>query len=90
MLLIIEYLDRASIFSRQSNFCHAHFMGNLPNLRFSGLTLHWRADQTLGQRSFYFGQRYDEGVRKLIPLAVRMHHGCKKPYGQAACHLFGC
>ena len=47
-------------------------MGNLPHLRFSGLTLHWRADQSLGQSSFYFGQRYAEGGRTLIPLAVRM------------------
>lgn len=59
---------------------HAHFMGNLPNLRFSGLTLHWRADQALGQSSFYFGQRYDEAGRKLIPLAVRMHHSCTDPF----------
>jgi chloramphenicol O-acetyltransferase len=61
-------------------FCLAHFMGNLPNLRFSGLTLHWRADQMIGQSSFYFGQRYDEGGRKLIPLAVRMHHSCTDPF----------
>ena len=61
-------------------FCHAHFMGNLPNLRFSGLTLHWRQDQMLGQSSFYFGQRYDAGLRKIIPLAVRMHHACTDPF----------
>ena len=61
-------------------FCHAHFMGNLPNLRFSGLTLHWRADQMIGQSSFYFGQRYQEGGRKLIPLAVKMHHSCTDPF----------
>ena len=61
-------------------FCLAHFMGNLPNLRFSGLTLHWRSDQSLGQSSFYFGQRYAEGERTLIPLAVRMHHSCTDPF----------
>ena len=61
-------------------FSLAHFMGNLPNLRFSGLTLHWRADQMIGQSSFYFGQRYDQGGRKLIPLAVRMHHSCTDPF----------
>lgn len=59
---------------------HAHFMGNLPHLRFSGLSLHWRADQALGQSSFYFGQRYAEGARTLIPLAVRMHHSCTDPW----------
>ena len=61
-------------------YCLAHFMGNLPHLRFSGLTLHWRADQALGQSSFYFGQRYEEGGRMLIPLAVRMHHSCTDPF----------
>ncbi len=61
-------------------YCLAHFMGNLPHLRFSGLTLHWRADQSLGQSSFYFGQRYTEGGRTLIPLAVRMHHSCTDPF----------
>lgn len=59
---------------------HAHFMSNLPHLRFSGLSLHWRADQAVGQSSFYFGQRYAEGERTLIPLAVRMHHSCTDPF----------
>lgn len=62
--------------STSTAFCFAHFMGNLPNLRFSGLTLHWRADQMIGQSSFYFGQRYHDGTRTMIPLAVKMHHGC--------------
>ena len=66
--------------SASSAFCHAHLMGNLPDLRFSGLTLHWRADQMIGQSSFYFGQRYDQGDRTLIPLAVRMHHSCTDPF----------
>lgn len=61
-------------------FLFAHFMGNLPNLRFSALTLHWRADQSLGQSSFYFGQRYEDGSRTMIPLAVRMHHSCTDPF----------
>jgi chloramphenicol O-acetyltransferase type A len=61
-------------------FNYAHFMGNLPNLRFTGLTLHWRQDQMIGQSSFYFGQRYDEGAAKLIPLAVKMHHSCTDPF----------
>lgn len=66
--------------SASSAFCHAHLMGNLPDLRFSGLTLHWRADQMIGQSSFYFGQRYEQGGRTLIPLAVRMHHSCTDPF----------
>jgi chloramphenicol O-acetyltransferase type A len=31
-----------------SVFHLAHFMGNIPYLRFSGLTLHWRAEQMIG------------------------------------------
>ena len=34
----------------------------------------------IGQSSFYFGQRYDEGGRKLMPLAVKMHHSCTNPF----------
>lgn len=60
--------------------CYAHFMGNLSNLRFTGMTLHWRPDQMIGQSSFYFGQRYDDAERKLIPLTVRMHHSCTDPF----------
>lgn len=75
----------------ESAFGIAHFMGNLPQLRFSGLTLHWRADQSTGQSSFYVGQRYEEGEegkegkggkggkRMLMPLAVRLHHSCTDP-----------
>ncbi|WP_040566015.1 CatA-like O-acetyltransferase [Magnetospirillum molischianum] len=57
-------------------FVYAHFMGNLPNLRFTGLTLHWRPDQMVGQSFFYFGQRYTDGDRMLIPMSVRLHHSC--------------
>ncbi|MBS1187740.1 MAG: hypothetical protein H6R04_1758 [Burkholderiaceae bacterium] len=60
--------------------CYAHFMGNLPNLRFTALSPHWRPDQMIGQSSFYFGQRYDDQERKLIPLAIRMHHSCTDPF----------
>lgn len=60
-------------------FRYAQFMGNLPYLRFSGLTLHWRPDQMLGQSYFYFGQRYQEGDRLMIPLAAKLHHACTDP-----------
>lgn len=58
---------------------YAHFVGNLPYLRFTGLTLHWRPDQMIGQSQFYFGQRYQEGSRLLIPFAAKLHHGCTDP-----------
>jgi len=61
-------------------FRYAHFIGNLPNLRFTGLTLHWRPEQMVGQSFFYFGQRYTEGGRMLIPLSVRLHHSCTDPF----------
>ena len=60
-------------------FRHAQFVGNLPYLRFSGLTLHWRPDQMVGQSYFYFGQRYQQGDRLLIPLAAKLHHACTDP-----------
>lgn len=58
----------------------AHFIGNLSNLRFTGLTLHWRPAQMVGQSFFYFGQRYADGGRMLIPLSVRLHHSCTDPF----------
>jgi len=61
-------------------FSLAHFVGNLPNLRFTGLTLHWRPTQMVGQSFFYFGQRYQDGGRMLVPLAARLHHACTDPY----------
>ena len=57
-------------------FDYAHFIGNLPNLRFTGMTLHWRSDQMHGQSFFYFGQRYQNGERILMPLSVKLHHAC--------------
>lgn len=61
-------------------FTLAHFVGNLPNLRFTGLTLHWRPDQMVGQSFFYFGQRYQRDGRMMIPLAARLHHACTDPF----------
>ncbi len=61
-------------------FSYAHFMGHLPQLRFTGMTLHWRQDQMIGQSCFYFGQRYEAAGQLLMPLAVRMHHSCSDPF----------
>lgn len=60
-------------------FRYAQLIGNLPYLRFSALTLHWRPDQMVGQSYFYFGQRYREDNRLLIPLAAKLHHACTDP-----------
>lgn len=60
-------------------FRYAQLIGNLPYLRFSALTLHWRPDQMVGQSYFYFGQRYQQDDRLLIPLAAKLHHACTDP-----------
>lgn len=60
-------------------FRYAQFIGNLPYLRFSALTLHWRPDQMVGQSYFYFGQRYQQKDRLMIPLAAKLHHACTDP-----------
>ena len=60
-------------------FRYAQFIGNLPYLRFSALTLHWRPDQMVGQSYFYFGQRYPQQDRLMIPLAAKLHHACTDP-----------
>lgn len=62
-----------------SEIQYAHFMGNLPYLRFTGLTLHWRPDQMIGQSYFYVGERYSQAEHLLIPLAVKLHHACTDP-----------
>lgn len=62
------------------DFCLAHSFANLPNLQFTGLTLHWRSNQMLGQAFFYFGRRYEKENRLLIPLATKLHHSCADPF----------
>lgn len=57
----------------------AHFVGNLPYLQFTGLTLHWRQAQMIGQSFFYFGKRYWQEGRLLLPMAAKLHHGCADP-----------
>jgi chloramphenicol O-acetyltransferase type A len=55
-------------------------VGNLPNLQFTGLTLHWRNSEIIGQPSFYFGKRYENNQQLFIPLAVKLHHACTDPF----------
>ncbi len=58
------------------SFCLSHFLGNLPNLQFTGLTLHWVRDGMVGQPFFYFGKRYELRNSLFIPFAAKLHHGC--------------
>jgi len=61
-------------------FYLGHFFGNLPNLPFSGLTLHYRRESIAGQSLFYFGKRYRLEGRLHIPLAAKLHHACTDPH----------
>ncbi len=63
-----------------SNFCLSHCLDNLPNLQFTGLTLHWVKEGMVGQPMFYFGKRYEKGTSLLIPSAAKLHHGCADPF----------
>ena len=58
----------------------ACFIGNLPNLQFTALNLHWRKATIQGQPSFYFGKRYQQGERLFIPFAAKLHHACTDPF----------
>ncbi|BAQ66809.1 CatA-like O-acetyltransferase [Geminocystis sp. NIES-3709] len=62
------------------NYLLSCFIGNLPNLRFTGLTLHWQKNFIEGQPLFYFGQRYWENDKLYIPLAVKLHHSITDPF----------
>ncbi len=61
-------------------YCLSHLLGNLPNLQFTGLTLHWVREGMVGQPMFYFGKRYEKGTSLLIPFAAKLHHGCADPF----------
>ncbi|HEY9692502.1 MAG TPA: CatA-like O-acetyltransferase [Oculatellaceae cyanobacterium] len=58
----------------------AYCIGNLPNLQFSALTLHWHLNAMIGQPFFYFGKRYFLENRFLIPFAAKLHHACADPF----------
>ena len=54
--------------------------GNLPNLQFTGFTLHWQHGEITGQPIFYFGKRYWQSDRLFIPFVARLHHACADPF----------
>jgi chloramphenicol O-acetyltransferase type A len=63
-----------------SRYYHlAHLIGNLPTLQFSALTLHWR-EGIAGHTAFYFGKRYWNGERLMLPFAAKLHHACTDPF----------
>ena len=62
-----------------SVFGLAQFIGNLPNLHFTSLTLHQPA--SFCQHYFYFGARKrDAQGSTMMPLAAKLHHSSCDPY----------
>jgi chloramphenicol O-acetyltransferase type A len=65
---------------KSEDFLLSCFLGNLPNLQFTGLTLHWRHSEIVGQPYFYFGERYWQNDRLFIPFAAKLNHACNDPF----------
>lgn len=55
------------------------FVGNLPNLQFTGFTLHKSAVEN-GRPYFYFGKRYQQGNETMIPLLINFDHSNLDPF----------
>ena len=58
---------------------NAWFIGNLPNLQFTGFQLHTSAIKN-GRPFFYFGKRYLQGGKQMIPLLIAFDHSNLDPY----------
>jgi chloramphenicol O-acetyltransferase type A len=58
----------------------AYFIGNLPNLQFTGLTLSWGKPEIVGHTRFYFGKRYWQNNQLFIPFAAKLHHANTDPF----------
>jgi chloramphenicol O-acetyltransferase type A len=65
---------------REVIFQLSQFIGNLPNLNFSGLKLH--SGRNITNAFFYFGKRtYLEPFQRWnLPLAIKFHHSNADPY----------
>ena len=60
-------------------FGFSHFIGNLPHLYFTGLSLHYPT--SFCQPFFYLGQRRCDGQGvTTMPLAAKLHHASADPY----------
>lgn len=51
----------------------SHFIGNLPNLQFTGMQMHSSVIDS-GRPLFYFGKRYREGASWKVPLSITFDH----------------
>ncbi|BDD01682.1 CatA-like O-acetyltransferase [Persicobacter psychrovividus] len=57
----------------------ALFIGNLPNLQFTGFTLHTPTKKS-GRPYFYFGKRYESEGKKWIPMLLTFDHSNLDPF----------
>lgn len=55
------------------------FIGNLPNLQFTGFQLHSSAVKN-GRPYFYFGKRYTQNEQLMIPLLITFDHANLDPF----------
>lgn len=55
-------------------------VGNLPNLPFTGFSLHSHGGDAAGRCVFYVGQRSERDGVTTMPLAVQLHHATADPY----------
>ncbi len=60
-------------------FVYSLFIGNLPNLQVTGLTLHIN-DRFSAQPYFYFGKRYRLEKKLFVSLSIKFHHSTVDPY----------
>jgi len=60
-------------------FVYTLFIGNLPNLQVTGLTLHTN-NRYCAQPYFYFGKRYQHESRLFVSLSIKFHHSTVDPY----------
>ncbi|OHX64715.1 CatA-like O-acetyltransferase [Flammeovirga pacifica] len=78
-------IDKA--FSKDGNFeplpptvwATAHFIGNLPNLQFTGFQLHQSALDS-ARPYFYFGKRYQRHTQMFVPLSITFDHSNLDPF----------
>ena len=60
-------------------FNYSLFIGNLPNLQITGLTLHVNNNLSC-QPYFYFGKRYQNEKKHMVSLCIKFHHSSVDPF----------
>lgn len=65
-------------FGDQLHWSNYHFIGNLPDIQFTSLTLHESGIET-ARPIFYFGRRYENQDSLFVPFAIQFHHATFDP-----------